>query len=97
MDFDDDKLILNDKDVTTEIRTEKISVLSTKLASISEIKQIVREIQSNFIKNNDTVIEGRDIATRIAPWADLYSDFETRVERLWRQNPKVDIEEIGKI
>lgn len=100
VDFDDDKVILNDKDVTTEIRTEKISVLSTKWATIPEIKQIVREIQSNFIKNNDTVIEGRDIATRIAPWADikfyLYSDFETRVERLWRQNPKVDIEEIGK-
>lgn len=100
VDFDDDKVILNDKDVTTEIRPEKISVLSTKYATIPEIKQIVREIQSNFIKNNDTVIEGRDIATRIAPWADikfyLYSDFETRVERLRRQNPKVDIEEIRK-
>ena len=98
VDFENDKVILNDKDVTTEIRTEKISVLSTKWATIPEIKQIVREIQSNFIKNNDTVIEGRDIATRIAPWADikfyLYSDFETRVERLWRQNTKVDIEEI---
>lgn len=100
MDFDDDKVILNDKDVTTEIRTEKISILSTKWATIPEIKQIVREIQSNFIKNNDTVIEGRNIATRIAPLADikfyLYSDFETRVERLWKQNPKADIEEIGK-
>lgn len=98
--FDDDKVILNDRDVTTEIMTEKISVLSTKWATIPEIKQIVREIHSNFIKNNDTVIEVRDIAARIAPWADikfyLYSDFETRVERLWRQNPEVDIEEIRK-
>ena len=100
VDFDDDKVILNDRDVTTEIRTEKISVLSTKWATIPEIKQIVREIQINFIKNNDTVIEGRDIATRIAPWADikfyLYSNFETRVKRLWKQNPKVDIEEVRK-
>lgn len=98
VDFENDKVFLNNKDVTTEIRTEKISVLSTKWATISEIKQIVREIQSNFIKNNDTVIEGRDIATRIAPCAAikfyLYSDFETRVERLWKQNTKVDIEEI---
>ena len=98
VDFENDKVFLNNKDVTTEIRTEKISVLSTKWATIPEIKQIVREIQSNFIKNNDTVIEGRDIATRIAPCAAikfyLYSDFETRVERLWKQNTKVDIEEI---
>ena len=60
----------------------------------------MRKIQFNFIKNNDTVIEGRDIATRIAPCAAikfyLYSDFETRVERLWKQNLKVDIEEIRK-
>lgn len=100
VDFYDDKVFLNNKDVTTEIRTEKISVLSTKWATIPEIKQIVRKIQCNFIKNNDTVIEGRDIATRIAPCADikfyLYSDFETRVERLWKQNLKVDIEEIRK-
>ena len=98
VDFENDKVFLNNKDITTEIRTEKISVLSTKWATIPEIKQIVREIQSNFIKNNDTVIEGRDIATRIAPCAAikfyLYSDFETRVERLWKQNTKVDIEEI---
>lgn len=98
VDFENDKVFLNNKDVTTEITTEKISVLSTKWATIPEIKQIVREIQSNFIKNNDTVIEGRDIATRIAPCAAikfyLYSDFETRVERLWKQNTKVDIEEI---
>ena len=100
IDFEDDKVFLNNKDVTDEIRTEKISVFSTKWATIPEIKQIVRKIQKDFIKNNDTVIEGRDIATRIAPDADvkfyLYSDFETRVQRLWNQNTKVDIEEIRK-
>ena len=45
-------------------------------------------------------MEGRDIATRIAPNADykfyLYSDFETRVERLWNENKSVDIETIRK-
>lgn len=100
IDFEDDKVFLNNKDVSSEIRTEKISVFATKWATIPEIKQIVRKIQKDFIKNNNTVIEGRDIATRIAPDADvkfyLYSDFETRVQRLWNQNTKVDIEEIRK-
>ena len=98
IDFEDDKVFLNNKDVTDKIGTEKISVFSTKWATIPEIKQIVRKIQKDFIKNNDTVIEGRDIAMRIAPDADvkfyLYSDFETRVQRLWNRNTKVDIEEI---
>ena len=100
VDFYDDKVFLNGRDVTTEIRSEKISVFSTEWATIFEIKQMVREIQRNFIKNNNTVIEGRDIGTKIAPFADvkfyLYSDFKTRVERLWKQNTKVDIEEIRK-
>ena len=43
-------------------------------------------------------MEGRDIGTRIAPSAEvkfyLYSDFETRVKRLWNQNKKINIEEI---
>ena len=41
------------------------------------------------------MIEGRDIATRIAPNADikfyLYSTFEVRANRLWLQNQSIDI------
>lgn len=96
--FEDDKVLLNGKDVSKEIRTEKISFYSTKWGTIIEIKQLVRQIQKEFIKKYDTVMEGRDIATRIAPDADvkfyLYSDFETRVERKWNQNKSAKIEEI---
>ena len=98
IDFENDRVYLNEKDVTTEIRTEQISVFSTKWATIPKIKEFVRNFQKEFIKKNDTVMEGRDIATRIAPNAEvkfyLYSDFETRVERLWNQNKNVDINEI---
>ena len=100
IEFKDDRVFLNNKDVSSEIKTEEISVFSTKWATIPEIKQVVRKIQKDFIKKNNTVIEGRDIATRIAPEAEvkfyLYSDFETRVHRLWNQNTKIDIEEIRK-
>ena len=56
IDFFQDKVFLNDQDVSKEIRTEKISVCSTKWAIIPEIKEFVREYQKNFIKNNNTVI-----------------------------------------
>lgn len=94
--FDNEKVILNSVDVSNKLRTEEISYFSTKWATIFEIKEIVRKIQKDFIKKHDTVMEGRDIATRIAPNAEykfyLYSDFETRVERLWKQNTTIDIE-----
>ena len=96
--FENNKVFLDGKDVTKQIRTEQISVYSTKWATIPEIKNFVTEIQKDYIKKYDTVIEGRDIATRIAPDADfkfyLYSDFETRVQRLWMQNKIENIETI---
>ena len=96
--FIDERVFLNDKDITKQIQTEEISVKSTKWATIIKIKEIVRKIQRDFILNNDTVMEGRDIATRIAPNAEvkfyLYSDFEKRVERLWKKDTGVDIETI---
>ena len=98
VDFESDKIYLNKRDVTTKIRTEQISVVSTKWATIPKIKEFVRNFQKDFIEKNDTVMEGRDIGTRIAPSAEvkfyLYSDFETRVKRLWNQNKKINIEEI---
>ena len=98
IDFDGVKIILYGKDVTDRIRKEDISVKSTLWATNLKIKEIVRKIQKEFIKKYDTVIEGRDICTRIAPDADfkfyLYSDFETRVDRLYKMQENVDIEEI---
>ena len=87
-------------DVSKDIRTEQISIFSTKWATIAEIKNIVRTIQKEFIKKYDTVMEGRDIGTLIAPNADykfyLYSDFETRVNRLWNEDKTKDISTIRK-
>ena len=100
IDFVDDKVLLNGIDVTRKIRENNISVLSTKYATIPEIKEFVRNYQKDFIKNNDTVMEGRDIGTRIAPNADfrfyLYSNFETRVERLYKKDNTISKEKIAE-
>lgn len=100
IDFIDRNIFLNGTNVTDKIQTEKISYYSTKWATIHDIKLFVRNYQKEFIKNNNTVMEGRDIATRIAPDADvkfyLYSDFDIRVERLWNKNKNIDKEEIRK-
>ena len=98
IDFDGNNVILNGEDVSKRIREEDISVNSTAWATIPEIKVLVRKIQKDFIEKHDTVMEGRDIGTRIAPNADvkfyLFSDFETRVKRFSLEEPDVDINTI---
>lgn len=92
--FEDGKTFLNGEDVTDKIREEEVTVCSNKWATILEIKDVVRDIQKDFIKKYDSVMEGRDIGTRIAKDADfkfyLYADFETRVNRLWGLKKNID-------
>lgn len=98
IDFRNGKVFLQDEDVTKTIRSEEISILSTEWASIPELKAFVRNYQMYFLQNNNTVMEGRDIGTRIAPNATvkfyLYADFLKRVERKWKENPIIDKNEI---
>ena len=92
--FEEGKTFLNGEDVTDKIREEEVTVCSNKWATILEIKEVVRNIQKDFIKKYDSVMEGRDIGTRIAKDADfkfyLYADFETRVNRLWGLKKNID-------
>jgi len=98
--FKCNKTYLDGKDVTKEIKTELISIKSTEWATKLKIKELVRKIQRNILETGNTVIEGRDICTRIAPNADLkfylYSDFEIRVKRLWNTEKNVPIEDVRK-
>jgi len=100
--FIGDQVILEDENVSERIREEDISYFSTKWATIKEIKILVRKIQRDFGEQYDLVIEGRDIGTVVFPEAEikfyLYSDFETRVKRLYEERKgkeKVTYEEIS--
>lgn len=94
IDFIGNSVYLNNEDVTDKIYTDQIAYYSTKWGTITEIKEAIRNYQKEFIKNNDVIMEGRDIGSRIAPTADfkfyLYADFDKRVERMYLKNPKVD-------
>lgn len=94
IDFIDNSVYLNGKDITNKIYTDEIAYYSTEWGTIKEIKEAIRNYQKEYIKNNDVIMEGRDIGTRIAPNADfkfyLYSDFDKRVERMYLKNSDID-------
>lgn len=69
--FDNEKVFLDGIDVSGRIRKMDITVNSAYIATIKDIKKKVIEIQKSFGYKYDTVMEGRDIGTRIFPNANV--------------------------
>lgn len=86
------KVYLDNIDVTKRIRLEDITVFTPKIADNKIIKEYIRNIQYTFVKKGNIVIEGRDIATRIAPNANykfyLYATSEIRAKRVYEEKIK---------
>src|SRR6056297_2738318 len=68
---DDDKIILNNKDLSEEIRSSKVDALVSKVASIKEVRYELVNKQKKMAQNTSVVMEGRDIATKVLPDADF--------------------------
>jgi len=65
------RVILDGKDVSEEIRTEEVSKNSNYIASIYKIREIMWNIQRNYRKKYNLVMEGRDIGSIVFPDAQL--------------------------
>ncbi len=87
VDLEEDKVLINGEDVTSKINSNPhLFVLASQCAAIPDVKDIVERYQKKFARENDAVIEGRDIGERVVPNADIkfyfYSDFRKRVNRM---------------
>ena len=67
----DQKVFLNDKDVTQFLRSEKVSILASKISKIKEVRKFLLETQRDVASNNNVVMDGRDIGTVVLPNADI--------------------------
>jgi CMP/dCMP kinase len=93
IEFKDDSVFIDDKDVLDALRDFEIT---NKVASISKIKQlrkIVNEKIKSYYFDNGLVIDGKDIGTAVFPDANvkffLTCDFDARVAR--RQQEFLDL------
>lgn len=71
--FDGDlqRVIVDGVDYTPWLRKEETSVLTSKISPFPKIREKVLDIQRDFAKKYDCVIEGRDIGTVVLPNADV--------------------------
>ena len=84
------KVYLNGNDVTTKIRTEEISKVTSPVSKIKEVREKLTILQRKMGENQNIVMEGRDIGTAVFPNADvkIYLDAkpEERARRRYEQN-----------
>lgn len=57
--------------ITNFIRTPEISSVASDISAIPEVREFLINIQRNFAKNHNVVMDGRDIGTVILPNADV--------------------------
>ena len=92
----DGKVYLDGKDVSNEIRTMEVTKRVSKISCIVPLRLVMEEKQREMAKNQNIVMEGRDITTVIFPDAKykFYIDasIEDRAERRYKQNLEKGIE-----
>jgi CMP/dCMP kinase len=66
-----DAVLLDGRDVTSEIRSPEVSALASVVAADPAVRTALVERQRELIATGDWVAEGRDIGTVVAPDADV--------------------------
>ena len=57
--------------VENKIRSKKVSQFVSKISQINEVRKKLIKIQKDISLNKNVVMDGRDIATKVMPNADL--------------------------
>ena len=69
--FTKDRLVINEEDVSEDIRNPEISNKVSFYAAIEEVRELLVDIQKNISKNYSVIMDGRDIGTVVLPNADV--------------------------
>ena len=96
------KIILNGEDVSSLIRTEEVSAAASTTSAYKAVRAKLLDLQRNLAKENDVIMDGRDIGTTILPNADvkvyLTASVECRAKRRYEELiAKGESHELSKI
>lgn len=61
--IESNRIYVDGYDVTEDIRTPEMSMMASKVSAIPEVRESLLELQREFVKDHDVVMEGRDIGT----------------------------------
>ena len=84
------RVFLDGREVTEEIRTGEVAQAASRLATIAGVREVLVAEQQRAGQGGGVVMEGRDIGTVVFPNAELKifleASPETRAERRWKEH-----------
>jgi len=84
------RVFLDDREVTEEIRTAEVAQAASRLATVAGVREVLVAEQQRAGQGGGVVMEGRDIGTVVFPNAELKifldASVETRAERRWKEH-----------
>ena len=87
--FEDERVIVDGQDISSEIRTGEIGELSSRVSARPSVRAALFNIQREMCLKGKVVIEGRDTGTTICPESEnkfyLDADVEERARRRFRE------------
>ena len=86
---------VNNKDVTDLIRKSNISQRVSEVSAIPDIRDFMVDIQRNFAKSENCVMEGRDIGTVVFPMAEV-KFFIIASDEVRAKRRKLELESLGE-
>ena len=96
------RVYLNGEDVSEAIRAEKVSVGASDVAVIPEVREKLVALQREMAKNDNVIMDGRDICSTVLPNAQvkvfLTASVEERAKRRYKELTEKGIDcELEKI
>ena len=83
------RVVLNGEDVSDKIRTPEISMGASGVSAIPAVREFLFELQKSIARENDIIMDGRDIGTVVLPDADvkvfLTATAEERANRRFKE------------
>ena len=82
-------VFLGDEEVTRMIRTPEVSLYASDVSALPEVREKLLEMQRDFARKYDVIMDGRDIGTVVLPDAELKifltASAEERAQRRTRE------------
>lgn len=64
-------VLLNGEDVSDRIRSAQVSMAASRVSAIPRVREFLLDLQKNFAKDHDVIMDGRDIGTVVLPNAQV--------------------------
>jgi len=82
-------VFLSGSDVSEDIRTPEMSMYASAVSALPKVRAFLLDMQRDFAKKNNVIMDGRDIGTVVLPNADvkifMFASPESRAKRRYKE------------